>query len=419
LAYPGTPDYLRNPGSLTALKAELARAQDQEAEAATAARAAATGHETMRTEHAAAEPARRFITDADNRHRMLAELTLRVGMAEDDIARLEGQRDNLAGQLSAARARRRFGHGHLKTLVGENTQHLAAATSRRDEAQARLRQLAPQLNARVEESRRAALPHTGASLANLDERLAKASETARRERENWDARTRLTRELMAGIERLRLQPEPAADDEETVRIARSRDLPGKFAKLPELKKRAESIHREIARLTDDHERVVSRMRKESSQARKEIVRGAKVVATTLAKLRLTKELRERDYDYVIVDEVSAACAPEVLFSAAQYSGELAFLSACRTAAGGVDLPDEVITLAAALNYTGYRHVVATQWSVGPPVAADVTTAVYTEMITGSGFQPGRSAVALHHAVRALRDGGRPLEEWLPFTHTGP
>lgn len=106
-------------------------------------------------------------------------------------------------------------------------------------------------------------------------------------------------------------------------------------------------------------------------------------------------------------------------SAAQYSGEFAFLSACRTAAGGVDLPDEAITLAAALNYTGYRHVVATLWSVGPAVAADVTTAVYTEMISDSGFEPGRSAVALHHAVRALRESGRPLDEWLPFTHTGP
>lgn len=316
-AYLAAEDRLRSAESLTALKAELARAQEQEAEAATAAWATATGHETMSKEHAAAEPARRLITDAGYRERMLGELTLRVGMAEDDISRLEGQRDHLAGQLSAARARRRFGHGHLKTLIGENTKHLAAATSRRDEAQARLRQLAPQLNARIAENLRAALPHSAASLANLDERLAKASEAAHRDRENWKARARHTRELMAGIQRLRLQPEPAADDEETVLKARSCDLPGKLAKLPELKKRAESIHREIARLTDDHERVVSRMRKESSQARQEIACGAKVVATTLAKLRLSKELRERDYDYVIVDEVSAACAPEVLYAASR------------------------------------------------------------------------------------------------------
>lgn len=106
-------------------------------------------------------------------------------------------------------------------------------------------------------------------------------------------------------------------------------------------------------------------------------------------------------------------------SATQYSGELAFLSACRTAAGGIDLPDEVITLAAALNYTGYQHVVATLWSVDPAVAADVVIAVYAKMIEDDTFQPDRSAVALHHAVRALRNEGRPLDGWLPFTHTGP
>lgn len=106
-------------------------------------------------------------------------------------------------------------------------------------------------------------------------------------------------------------------------------------------------------------------------------------------------------------------------SDARYTGELAFLSACRTAAGGVDLPDEAITLAAALNYTGYRHVVATLWSVDPAVAADVTTAMYGELITGGGFDPDRSATALHRAVRTLRDSGHSLDEWLPFTHTGP
>ncbi len=106
-------------------------------------------------------------------------------------------------------------------------------------------------------------------------------------------------------------------------------------------------------------------------------------------------------------------------SGARYSGELAFLSACRTAAGGIDLPDEAITLAAALNYTGYRHVLATLWSVDPAIAADTTAAVYAELITDSGLDPGRSAIALHQAVRALRDARCPLGEWLPFTHTGP
>jgi hypothetical protein len=106
-------------------------------------------------------------------------------------------------------------------------------------------------------------------------------------------------------------------------------------------------------------------------------------------------------------------------STARYTGEFAFLSACKTATGGLNLPDEVITLAAALSYTGYRHVLATLWSVDPAVATEVTEAVYPQLINAGAFEPDRSALALHKVVRALREGGRPLDDWLPFTHNGP
>lgn len=106
-------------------------------------------------------------------------------------------------------------------------------------------------------------------------------------------------------------------------------------------------------------------------------------------------------------------------SAARYTGEFVFLSACRTATGGVHLPDEVITLAAALSYTGYRHVLATIWSVDPVVAAELTESVYDTLLESGRFAPERSAHALHVAVRALRERGCPLDDWLPFTHNGP
>jgi hypothetical protein len=106
-------------------------------------------------------------------------------------------------------------------------------------------------------------------------------------------------------------------------------------------------------------------------------------------------------------------------STARYTGEFVFLSACRTATGGVHLPDEVITLAAALSYAGYRHVLATIWSVDPAVAAELAESVYDVLLDGGRFDPDRSAHALHAAVRALRDRGCPLDDWLPFTHNGP
>lgn len=316
-AYQAADSRLECAELLATRQADLAEAQEHEAKAADAARAAAAVLEEIGIEHAVAESARLLITDADERQRALTDLTLSVGIAEDDVSRQEHQRDHLAEQLLAARAHRRFGHHRLKTHIKENAQHLAAAMVRRDEAQERLRQLAPQLIARINANLHAALPYTPGSLADIDERLANASDAARLERESWDSRFRRTRELMTEIRQLRLQPEPTADDEEIVLRARVRDLPAKFANLGELRKRAENIQRDIARLEGEHERVVSRMREESAQVRREIVRGAKVVATTLAKLRMSKELRERDYDYVIVDEVSSARPPEVIYAASR------------------------------------------------------------------------------------------------------
>lgn len=107
-------------------------------------------------------------------------------------------------------------------------------------------------------------------------------------------------------------------------------------------------------------------------------------------------------------------------SAAQFHGDYAGLAACKSAVGGVELLDEAITLAAALHYTGYRHVVATLWSVDDDASSEVFTAMYQRMIVDGEIRPDLAAVALHDVVRSLR--GQDLagpRAWTPFTHTGP
>jgi hypothetical protein len=106
-------------------------------------------------------------------------------------------------------------------------------------------------------------------------------------------------------------------------------------------------------------------------------------------------------------------------SEGRYHGDFAFLSACKTATGGVTLPDEAITLAAALHYTGYRHVIGTLWSIHDETAATVAEAVYAGLTSAGTFEPGQAAGALHMAIRYLREAGKPLSQWTPFTHTGP
>lgn len=52
-----------------------------------------------------------------------------------------------------------------------------------------------------------------------------------------------------------------------------------------------------------------------------------------------------------------------IMSQAMPNASLAFLSACQTATGDKNLPDEAIHLAATLLFAGFRGVVATMWWV--------------------------------------------------------
>ncbi|XRQ08752.1 CHAT domain-containing protein [Actinomadura welshii] len=100
-------------------------------------------------------------------------------------------------------------------------------------------------------------------------------------------------------------------------------------------------------------------------------------------------------------------------------GELAFLAACRTALGGVLIPDEVVTIAAAFNHAGWRHVIGTLWPVGGRVAAKVAADVYPGIVADGDIHPERAALALHLAVRRhrARRRNRP-SQWAAFLHLG-
>ena len=101
-------------------------------------------------------------------------------------------------------------------------------------------------------------------------------------------------------------------------------------------------------------------------------------------------------------------------------GEWAFLSACKTATGGVTVTDEAITLTSALLYTGWRHVVGTLWTVIDNTTAELTADVYAELTRQGHLQTDEAAVALHRAVHKIRDAEpRHPSLWVPFVHSGP
>ncbi|MFB7310763.1 CHAT domain-containing protein [Streptomyces sp. NPDC056192] len=100
--------------------------------------------------------------------------------------------------------------------------------------------------------------------------------------------------------------------------------------------------------------------------------------------------------------------------------EFAFLSSCSTALTGYGQPDEAIHISAALQFAGYRHVVATMWTVLGRYAGFVADHLYNSLAAKGELVSEECALALHYAVRELRaQPGMELAIWTPFIHTGP
>ncbi|WP_436533376.1 CHAT domain-containing protein [Actinoplanes sp. HUAS TT8] len=119
-------------------------------------------------------------------------------------------------------------------------------------------------------------------------------------------------------------------------------------------------------------------------------------------------------------ETSGLVSVVDLADARHHDGELAFLSACRTATGGTGTPDEAITVAAAMQHAGWRHVVGTLWSIPDDAAAAVTRGFYTAVAPDGEPLAAGAALALHQVLHRLRtrDRARP-SAWAAFLHLGP
>jgi CHAT domain-containing protein len=98
-------------------------------------------------------------------------------------------------------------------------------------------------------------------------------------------------------------------------------------------------------------------------------------------------------------------------------GGLAFLSACETAVGDAALADESLTLAGAFQAAGYRHVIATQWTVSDRVMWQLVRDFYRNLPREA---PEGAARALHQAVlRTRQHHAEHPAAWAQFVHVGP
>ncbi|PBK63810.1 hypothetical protein ARMSODRAFT_1023712 [Armillaria solidipes] len=110
------------------------------------------------------------------------------------------------------------------------------------------------------------------------------------------------------------------------------------------------------------------------------------------------------------------------------SAEIAFLSACQTATGDTERPEEAIHLSAGMLMAGYRTVFATMWSIGDMDAPVVADEVYTYLLeareggeqTENEVEERPAAYAIHRAIARLREKveEQAFHKWVPFMHVG-
>jgi len=99
------------------------------------------------------------------------------------------------------------------------------------------------------------------------------------------------------------------------------------------------------------------------------------------------------------------------------NSEFAFLSACHTAVGDASTPDEVLHLAAGMQFAGFNGVIGTLWRVDDAVANRSVTRFYQEMFKRPTIDFEHAAVALNTA--ALETANEvSLEKRIVFVHIG-
>jgi len=106
---------------------------------------------------------------------------------------------------------------------------------------------------------------------------------------------------------------------------------------------------------------------------------------------------------------------------------LAFLSACETAMGDDDQPDEAIHIAAGMLAAGFKNVIATMWTIPDNAAPIVAKEVYKRLlipnVNPADIKGKNVAKALHSSIELLREelvkkGTHGFLEWMPFIHLG-
>jgi CHAT domain-containing protein len=99
---------------------------------------------------------------------------------------------------------------------------------------------------------------------------------------------------------------------------------------------------------------------------------------------------------------------------------LAVLSACETAQGDLERPDEALHLAASMLFAGFKSIIGTMWSMGDIDGPVVAETIYRELFAEEEDRIDFDTVpyALDAAVHKLRSQGLEPSRWATYIHIG-
>ncbi|WP_433287774.1 AAA domain-containing protein [Pseudonocardia sp. CA-142604] len=273
-----------------------AEAAVESAEAADAAARAAL-HEA-KAAYVVLDPARRALVQ----HTKAADELARLDQ-QQRIIQLERDAFDLGPPPSAGYIARRRHQRHHARAVADYDRFIAEAVGRRRGLLA-LQFTARRIMGRV----------TAADLDAADDRVARAEAAATAAVEKLHCARHELDGLRSTAQVVQLHSALSDDDRRLVERCAQLDLPARYQRFQDLIAQQHRTAAQRGALEAKLRTLVGRVRRLRADAEAEIVREARVVATTLARSRMHPAIATATFDVVLVDEAGAAALAEVLLA---------------------------------------------------------------------------------------------------------
>jgi hypothetical protein len=315
--------------------ADLAR-RVQELEAA--ARQAETHHSRMMSAQGRAQASfaqiegqRRLLEEAAGLERQLERADTELGAIRNDLLqcqttlmRAERTITELQGLPLRERLRQAGERKRLRRVVEAAKRDRDSLQARERDAAANAQRQRQLLVPRIASHRRNAAPIDEAEIERRMGAVHSAHDDASRAKDALDVATRTLDTARANLLAAEARPRPTPEQRRLVAEADAMGLPQRVAEAQRLEAQSASNQREARALEREHEQLLEKLEALGRDAEKQILQGARLVATTLARFRIKQAVYDGPYDVVLVDEVGATTVPEVLLAVAK-AGETAVL----------------------------------------------------------------------------------------------